>query len=37
MEPSDAQKDEAPERSQRVAIKPRSGYNDADIRRLDFD
>src|SRR5262249_9682253 len=27
MEPSDAQKAEAPERRQRVAIKPRIGYN----------
>jgi hypothetical protein len=37
MEPSDAQKAEAPERRQRVAIKPRIGYNIAHIRRLDFD
>jgi hypothetical protein len=27
MQPSDAQKAEAPERRQRVAIKPRIGYN----------
>ena len=34
---STQRKAEAPERRQRVAIKPRIGYNVAHIRRLDFD
>jgi hypothetical protein len=35
--PLTLKKAEAPDRRQRVAIKPRIGYNVAHIRRLDFD